>query len=385
MGDGEVPEIQTGMPPPGMKNLDVPGVRATASGATATAGRATDLRAKDRSSKALSREVAAPTDATPSKCAPWDIQCGIRSLMLDSNPSSMLESGESVFCTWPRVGALDADGRLEYKEYGGAASDPFAVNTAALGMYAKLDFQSGGLQADALEEGELLEDGPEDAEDGEVLEPFHTDGSFRSYPPPQRSAGSDLHATGGCKPCAWMYKDESGCRNGESCKYCHLCPPGEVKRRKRDKLLQRLARSSCSKKQLASSAQTLQSKDTTGSGGFSFIPPRGPAHLKEMEPCYIEVPGLMAGQRSGPAPLAAAPKPTPLASVGSANHGDGSCKPCAWLFKGPAGSGCKSGQSCTYCHMCPPGELKRRKREKFKAQNAALMAQMVQECRLIRA
>merc|ERR1712087_895144 len=36
------------------------------------------------------------------------------------------------------------------------------------------------------------------------------------------------------------------------------------------------------------------------------------------------------------------------------------CKPCAFVFK----DGCESGANCTFCHLCAPGEKKRRKKEK---------------------
>lgn len=45
-----------------------------------------------------------------------------------------------------------------------------------------------------------------------------------------------------------------------------------------------------------------------------------------------------------------------LASLGSLNHGVGTCKPCAFIHT----KGCSSGADCTFCHLCPPGEKKRR-------------------------
>jgi len=48
---------------------------------------------------------------------------------------------------------------------------------------------------------------------------------------------------------------------------------------------------------------------------------------------------------------------------GSALHKLGSCKPCAFhCSEGP--SSCKNGVECTFCHLCEPGEKKRRKKEK---------------------
>jgi len=62
-----------------------------------------------------------------------------------------------------------------------------------------------------------------------------------------------------------------------------------------------------------------------------------------------------------------------LASVGSAEHVSGKCKPCAFFYR-PVG--CADGQACSFCHICEPGERKRRQKEKF---------QKVQQRRLRRA
>jgi len=49
-----------------------------------------------------------------------------------------------------------------------------------------------------------------------------------------------------------------------------------------------------------------------------------------------------------------------LASVGAAGHNEQLCKPCAWNWKP---GGCVKGRSCTFCHLCEEGELKRRKKD----------------------
>jgi hypothetical protein len=67
-------------------------------------------------------------------------------------------------------------------------------------------------------------------------------------------------------------------------------------------------------------------------------------------------PGAM--QPLFPGPLGAAP------SRGSQFHGTGKCRPCAWFYKP---QGCQSAQSCSYCHLCPEGELKSRKKLKVAA------------------
>jgi len=47
------------------------------------------------------------------------------------------------------------------------------------------------------------------------------------------SRGSTLHRWGACKPCAFFY--QGGCKSGVECQFCHLCEPGEKKRRKKER------------------------------------------------------------------------------------------------------------------------------------------------------
>jgi len=49
------------------------------------------------------------------------------------------------------------------------------------------------------------------------------------------SRGSQFHGTGKCRPCAWFHKPQ-GCQSAQSCSYCHLCPEGELKSRKKLKV-----------------------------------------------------------------------------------------------------------------------------------------------------
>jgi len=51
-----------------------------------------------------------------------------------------------------------------------------------------------------------------------------------------------------------------------------------------------------------------------------------------------------------------------LPSVGSVEHSQGSCRPCAWHWKT---EGCVNGSACLYCHLCSRDELKKRKKEKI--------------------
>lgn len=56
-----------------------------------------------------------------------------------------------------------------------------------------------------------------------------TDGQVLKVP----TKGSAKHHLGSCKPCAFVYK--TGCNSGYDCEFCHLCKPGEKKRRKKER------------------------------------------------------------------------------------------------------------------------------------------------------
>merc|ERR1712061_151498 len=56
--------------------------------------------------------------------------------------------------------------------------------------------------------------------------------------------------------------------------------------------------------------------------------------------------------------------PPNIPSKGSAQHGTGKCRPCAWFHKP---QGCSNALECSYCHLCDENELKSRKEEKVAA------------------
>jgi len=48
----------------------------------------------------------------------------------------------------------------------------------------------------------------------------------------------ELHNRGQCEPCNYFWYKTDGCRQGSECPFCHFCPRGEIKRRKKAKLRQ---------------------------------------------------------------------------------------------------------------------------------------------------
>jgi len=57
-----------------------------------------------------------------------------------------------------------------------------------------------------------------------------------------------------------------------------------------------------------------------------------------------------------------------LPTVGSVGHHIGTCKPCAFFHA----HGCGKGAQCSFCHLCPPDEKRRRERKNKKEKQATL-------------
>lgn len=69
----------------------------------------------------------------------------------------------------------------------------------------------------------------------------------------------------------------------------------------------------------------------------------------------------MAGDDAAPAPAAQGAWATKDLGAELALHNAGICEPCAWFWKS---SGCHRGANCKFCHLCPDGTLKARKKIK---------------------
>jgi len=59
-----------------------------------------------------------------------------------------------------------------------------------------------------------------------------------------------------------------------------------------------------------------------------------------------------------------------IPTIGSAGHSLRKCKPCAFAWKE---SGCQSGASCKFCHLCDPAEKKRRRKAKLQVRRTRCM------------
>lgn len=59
-----------------------------------------------------------------------------------------------------------------------------------------------------------------------------------------------------------------------------------------------------------------------------------------------------------------------IPTLGSAGHALRKCKPCAFAWKE---TGCQSGASCKFCHLCDPAEKKRRRKAKLQLRRTRSM------------
>jgi len=215
--------------------------------------------------------------------------------------------------------------------------------------------------------------------DADAAEPHETKsavGHKGSKPDgPAESVGSALHGTGQCRPCAWYWRPGS-CKHGAECNHCHMCGEGEVKLRRKGKqaalrsgsALQRTP-SEVSFRDRALGHQTFGEKDTTttASGSEDEVASSGGGSTGENEKsgnkCSSDGKQPEAKTRLGSfvslPPGLQVPPGTP--SHGSTLHNMGNCWPCSQFWKA---SGCPNDSACGYCHLCPEGEMKLRKRSR---------------------
>lgn len=136
------------------------------------------------------------------------------------------------------------------------------------------------------------------------------------------SVGSAKHSTGECTLCPDAFTPE-GCPKGPLCEKCHLC------------------------------AAEFRVSETGPKDALACI-------LCGTNRCSC--PRIHSGMACTEPDVVAAENPsTDLPSLGSVLHAKGNCSPCAWVWKA---QGCHNGRSCGRCHLCPPGEVKLRKKAK---------------------
>jgi len=168
----------------------------------------------------------------------------------------------------------------------------------------------------------------------------------------EESVGSEKHATRECRPCAWYWRPNS-CSNGKDCLHCHLCDKDEIKRRKKVKVE--------SMRSGPKAEDEVSSNDDAPQPAVSSSPKsRGKSSTPPPPPCIKLQEDMADSEEIDQANL----------SSGSTLHALGKCKPCAWHWKP---GGCTNGAECCHCHLCPPGEMKGRRKAKETAMRAGAL------------
>lgn len=230
-------------------------------------------------------------------------------------------------------------------------------------------------------------------------------------PPNTPSHGSVLHGDGGCRPCAWFWKS-SGCENGPECGHCHMCPEGEIKSRKKAKqTIMRLglatpkvaksyedevrprelpsfgvpevreshivqnheidillaASPACAPSDFDSTCAGTLDYDCLTTGTCSEHESHE-SHEQDSDGSHSERSASVVNFPPGLEHRIDHDKVVP--SKGSALHSNGVCRPCAWFWKP---TGCQNGTNCKYCHACPDGEIKSRKKTKLTVMRLGLV------------
>jgi hypothetical protein len=293
------------------------------------------LPSKSTSTDSASTVLAAtPMDSTPSAASPVLPVVG-RKTTGSTNPGE-----DSIEYTW--LTASPVGGEEQWASGGGSP-----VDDAAVGRLGKLADKANLKEAmqvakkhnslEAVEEQDTPDGATPDFVGGATPAATTQPGSaseesaiFRAPPgllepdqPP--SEGSKKHPEGNCSPCVWFHKPQ-GCTRGPDCGYCHICPDGEIKARKKAKL-----------------AGIRPGQDDGEDLGDDESP-----EAEKDEEASFSVEDL----------------PEEIPSLGSAKHGSGDCRPCAWFHKP---GGCTNARECRHCHLCPEGEIRNRKKTKVTA------------------
>lgn len=123
------------------------------------------------------------------------------------------------------------------------------------------------------------------------------------------------HFAGQCKPCAYFFKNET-CRWGGQCSFCHLCPPGEIKARKKEKV--KAMRAQDKPDQVYADSATPASRTPPQPGPQVVTPPAVTRNLRTPPQGYGgRTPPAQSGMRAPPFVVA---PPLPMASSNYSLH-----------------------------------------------------------------
>jgi len=119
----------------------------------------------------------------------------------------------------------DLDTALQ-PENGSPLADEDIVEDEAEELSSRM--QRAQLGGELHGEARYIDDPNGEGERGDPLD----DSEVPSYERIQWSEGSELHHIDECRPCAWNWRP-AGCGNGLECEFCHLCPEGQLREKRK--------------------------------------------------------------------------------------------------------------------------------------------------------
>jgi hypothetical protein len=178
-----------------------------------------------------------------------------------------------------------------------------------------------------------------------------------------QSVGSEQHAEGMCKPCAWFWKPGS-CSKGRTCEYCHLCDKDSVRRirqtkRSSKKMLQHeWTRDDAASHPIEAMPLVTMNAEADCKDKLDYVYDACSQHERAslqdvaLRSSDVEQPQGLSCNTTGVDAntcLNDDNSVQPLYSKGAVHHSTGMCSPCAWFWKPES---CNKGSLCEYCHLC---------------------------------
>jgi len=111
---------------------------------------------------------------------------------------------------------------------------------------------------------------------------------------------------------------------------------------------------------ITAGAHALMTTVGTATGFWPTLQQANSAVSVEATDASQAMPRLLMLSEALPEPLLGSDE---LPTIGSAGHNIGNCKPCAFFHT----RGCGNGLQCSFCHLCPADEKRKRQKDKLAA------------------
>lgn len=195
------------------------------------------------------KSISAPSILSQEQCTS-DLSVNQRLKHISDHAEGMTEATH-IACVWLESGGMASDEDVvqrhatqttpcESESMNSVHSIPYVVKNTFIHIEKPFDEESnGGMPKRSTSAPILVTSSPSSGSrsieaDDLALCDMTEQGSIAPAITGMPSVGAALHDIGQCKPCAWFWKPSS-CSRGEECGHCHLCPEGEIYRRRKSR------------------------------------------------------------------------------------------------------------------------------------------------------